>query len=162
VDYEIVTSFDENYETRGVSSKFKSATSRFLDYCIIYFIDNTYFVDNDKRRIVSQESTNILREGKDQNMSLKEESGEEENEEPKRQYMEGWDPPTSPSKNDSSYLTQDTIFFLRSTQDTIIMHEQPSYEPTITDGSYYYCDECAIEPGDESPDMPISDIVPPN
>jgi hypothetical protein len=53
VDYEIVTSFDENYETRGVSSKFKSATSRFLDYCIIYFIENTYFVDDDKRRIVS-------------------------------------------------------------------------------------------------------------
>jgi hypothetical protein len=37
------------------------------------------------------------------------------------------------------------------TQDTIIMHEQPSYEPTIIDVSYYYCDECDIESDDESP-----------
>jgi len=89
--YELETFIDKNYETSAVASKFKSAITLIINYCITNFMDNIYVVDFNKRGTSTQESTNILQEDEeeekkyDKSLSLgmpmhpqEEEHGEEE------------------------------------------------------------------------------------
>ena len=47
--YELETFIDKNYETSAVASKFKSAITLIINYCITNFMDNIYVVDYNKR-----------------------------------------------------------------------------------------------------------------
>jgi hypothetical protein len=74
--YEIDSLIDEKYETCGLPRKLKSSSSFVLKYYIRNFSDNTYVIDYNERTFAAQESTNILKEGENENISLDEEKNE--------------------------------------------------------------------------------------
>jgi hypothetical protein len=74
--YEIDSLIDEKYETCGLARKLKISSSFILKYCIRNFSDNTYVIDYNERTFAAQESTNILKEGENENISLDEEKNE--------------------------------------------------------------------------------------
>ena len=72
-----------------------------LKLCIESFSENAYIFDYNERSFAGLESTNVLQEEYDENLSLgmhMHPIEEQENEE--------WDPPPSPSKDDSNSKTQ--------------------------------------------------------
>ena len=83
-----------------------------LELCTLEFDENIYVVDTRKR--AAQESSNILQEEDDENISLEEEECEEEIEMDMFQpnLGEELDLPTSPSTFDSSTQTQKSFCYL--------------------------------------------------
>ena len=77
--FEVDSFIDEKYETCVVARKHNCSSSRILKHCIENFRDNAYVVDFYKSALSAQESTNILQEGDDENISIQEEVDEEEN-----------------------------------------------------------------------------------
>jgi hypothetical protein len=141
--FEVDSLIDEKYETCDVARKHKSMSSSILKYCIENFKENAYVVDFYMKALAAQESTNILQEGDDENLSLgmSPHTQEEEikSEDEREQEKEEGDPSPSLSKDDSNQIQNSFVIYENpcylddnlQTENTMVIYENPCYYEII-------------------------------
>ena len=157
---EIDSILHEKFETCQVAHEIKGNISVILNLCLESFNDNAYIFDYNERNLAALESTNVLQEEYDENLSLGmpmhpiEEHIEDEDE---REREKGeWDPPPSPSKDDSNSKLQYSMVI--NTTRKLVFHSGgqlslvPVQPQTETNGRHWSRFE---RPGAREPLVPI-------